>query len=163
MKWCSGCMQHRPVLDFNRNRSRSDGLDTRCRPCSRARMRDWHKSNPERQRALNAARQSARRAAARKRVPWYDSQAVQKVYAEAEARRRAGEDVQVDHVVPLRSRLVCGLHVQTNLVIALRGPNLAKGNRHWPDMPDFCNDSAAVIGSRAIAECAPTSQGHPHQ
>lgn len=163
MKWCSACMQHRPVLDFNKNRCRPDGLDTRCRPCNSLRCKGWFEQNGIKRRPANAARQSARRAVQRRRAPWYDSQAVKKLYAEAEARRAAGEDVHVDHVVPLRSPLVCGLHVQTNLAILEAGPNRAKGNRVWPDMPDFCQDSSAVIASRAFPKCAPTSQVHPHQ
>lgn len=163
MKWCSACMTYQPLPDFNRSSTRSGGLDTRCRSCSKARMRAWHAANPAKQRALNAARQSARRAAAGKRVPWYDSLAVKEVYSEADARRRAGEDVQVDHLVPLRSKLVCGLHVQGNLVVVPRGSNQAKGNRTWPDMPDFCKDSRAVIESRALAECTLTSRKDPHQ
>lgn len=156
-------MSLQPLLDFNRSNTRPDGLDTRCRSCNRARMRAWHVANPARQRILNAARQAARRAAVRRRVPWYDSDAVKAVYAEADVRRLAGEDVQVDHLVPLRSKLVCGLHVQGNLVVLLRVPNQAKGNRHWPDMPDFCKDSLAVIESRALVECLLTSQTGPHQ
>lgn len=41
----------------------------------------------------------------------------------------------VDHVVPLKSRIVCGLHVEHNLAVVPAPYNLSKGNRHWPDMP----------------------------
>jgi len=53
------------------------------------------------------------------------------------ARRSAMLDFpwQVDHMVPLRSPLVCGLHVEHNLRVIPGVMNLAKGNRHWPDMP----------------------------
>lgn len=148
---------------FNKNRSRPSGLDTRCKTCNKAKSREWFSNNQVRYSVTNASRQAARRAAVRKRVPWYDSEAVNRVYAEAQARREQGEDVQVDHLVPLRSKLVCGLHVQNNLAVVPRGPNLAKGNRVWPDMPDFCADSIPVIGSRAFAKCTLTSVKDPHQ
>lgn len=39
----------------------------------------------------------------------------------------------VDHIVPLNSPLVCGLHCEANLRVLHPNVNIRKGNLHWPD------------------------------
>jgi len=74
----------------------------------------------------------ARRYAAMKQATpgWYATTQLQLVYAAAFERKNAGEDAVVDHIVPLISKLVCGLHVPWNLQVLDRFNNRSKGNRH---------------------------------
>lgn len=70
------------------------------------------------------------------RVPaWADLDAINAIYVEATKQINLGCDVHVDHIIPLRSKLVTGLHVPANLRIIDAKPNEQKGNRYWPDMP----------------------------
>jgi 5-methylcytosine-specific restriction endonuclease McrA len=47
-KVCSRCRLPQSVTLFNRDRSRSDGLTSRCRPCNRQVCRQWAEANPGR-------------------------------------------------------------------------------------------------------------------
>ncbi len=67
---------------------------------------------------------------------WADELAMSEVYREAKRLTLlTGIVHHVDHVVPLRSPLVCGLHWEKNLQVLQATSNIRKGNRWWPDMP----------------------------
>ncbi len=123
----------------------------------KAQAHRWQKANPDKVRAKNARRYArvkehhatltkrwrednrgaARelvmrryRAAKRATPAWADFAAIRRVY---EAAVRLG--FEVDHVVPLQSPIVCGLHCHGNMQLLDERENMRKSNRSWPDMP----------------------------
>lgn len=85
-------------------------------------QRGWKKRNPDRV----AADAAMRRAAQRKATPaWVDRKALLAVYRAAQV----APGLHVDHIVPLISKVVCGLHVPWNLQVIPAAENYAKNNR----------------------------------
>lgn len=71
--------------------------------------------------------------------PWADSEFEQffasEIYDLARVRTaETGIKWEVDHMVPIRSPLVCGLHCSANLQLLTERANRQKRNSHWPGM-----------------------------
>ncbi len=98
----------------------------------------WNKAHPERRREIGRAYKASlkgrvsdlrykqgRNAAHRNgRVAWRNQAIIDRIYAVA-----ADNGHTVDHIVPLRSPIVCGLHVENNLRIVTAKENSRKNNR----------------------------------
>jgi hypothetical protein len=110
---------------------------------------EYAKANPDRIKEKNrlwlarnldkhAARQARRRALKRKACPaWANQFFIEQAYEIARLRTEStGFEWHVDHIVPLVSDIVCGLHVEHNLRVIPGVINLSKSNRYWPQMPD---------------------------
>lgn len=118
---------------FNKDKSRPDGLAAYCRPCFKVRRDRWYHAN----KADVRMQQDTVGGVVRRRqngayiIPgWFEEDKVRTVYAKA---RELG--MTVDHIVPTKSDVVCGLHCWDNLQLLTRGANASKGNRSWPDQP----------------------------
>ena len=90
------------------------------------------KANPHIFNALNAKRKATKLQAT---PTWADSEAIKGMYQLAAVFNRTGMNLHVDHIVPLQSDLVCGLHCESNLQLMPASDNISKSNRHWSDMP----------------------------
>ena len=56
---------------------------------------------------------------------WADMQKIKEIYIDAK-----NKGLTVDHVIPLKGKLVCGLHVETNMQLLTSIENSKKGNKY---------------------------------
>ena len=114
----------------------------------KAMVKAWDAANPDKKLEATKKRQKryphlmveavAKRRAAKYQAtpPWADRKAIKQYYLLAQfLTEELGTPFSVDHVVPLKSETVCGLHAQTNLAILPTAWNAKKGNRTWPGKP----------------------------
>ena len=96
----------------------------------------WQKNNPHK----GAAAASKRRASKLKSIPqWIDLEfetfVIDEAYKISSMRSKlTGIKHHVDHIVPLQSDYVCGLHYSANLRVITASENQSKNNRYWPGM-----------------------------
>ena len=151
-KRCNVCEIEKPLSEFYKNRTALHGVSSLCKICQKARTKQWALDNPERKRQArekyrhiqrDRAREAydenprrflafaaARRRATRLAIPkWADRKAIVQFY------ENCPKGMEVDHIVPLRHELVCGLHCESNLQYLTKAENCAKSNHWWPDMP----------------------------
>lgn len=99
-----------------------------------ATKRAWRIANAGFKNACEAARKARRMKAT---PAWANEFYIAEIYDLAQRRTKSlGIKYQVDHIVPLTSKFVCGLHCEHNLQVIPAPINASKGNRHWPDMPE---------------------------
>lgn len=179
-KKCAMCGEEKATTNFNRDASRKDGLQYRCKSChslmkkkhynnnkdailaknkqyrqshgesilankrkyrneNREKIREfarkYAKSDRQRNPAKHATKAARRRLLVKQAIPtWADLSAINGLYFLSDIFKRAGVILHVDHVVPINSDIVCGLHCEANLQLLPAFENTSKGNRHWPDM-----------------------------
>jgi hypothetical protein len=164
-KRCTKCGEVKPLVAFQINDPKGY-RKSRCKPCFQKYHAAWCAKNKERVRGhknkwsmankeqFDAIRKAwsdnnkekvmerTRRYQAAKLSAWpkwANKAAMWMFYQSAiDATKTTGKPHEVDHIVPLISPLVCGLHCEFNLKVLPRFNNRSKANRTWPDMPEVC-------------------------
>ena len=158
MKTCSACKELLPPESFHKKADAKDGLHPNCKPCRSAyeaaryqkvkdrrvaEMREYYRSNRNKWPAYVAKWNKANRGAMAANTAAYKARklqatakndpAIDYVYYAADVIKGVyGGRPDVDHMVPLKNDLVCGLHVAQNLQLLSHRKNCAKGNTWLP-------------------------------
>jgi len=115
-KLCTKCYIVKDYLDFHKNESRLDSLQSICKDCELQRKRE----EPERWREANAKYKLS----FKQRVPKWGQEGIKEFY------KNCPKDNHVDHDIPLNGKYVSGLHVLANLRYLPARDNLIKRNYH---------------------------------
>ena len=146
---CKGCARAKATLWNAQNKERKALVnkkhyeENKDAYIKRSKEENWNSNNKEKRRlsakilwASNPGKGQAtvaqRRAARNKATPcWADLEQIKCIYMLcAKVSEKTGVLHHVDHIIPLKGKNVCGLHVENNLRVIPAKMNLEKGNKY---------------------------------
>jgi len=135
---CPECQKESRRRWYEQNRERDLENKRHWREQNADRQREykrlWQKQNPDKERAKCMRRKARKKKAT---PPWADHDAINAIYAEAvRLEQETGIKHHVDHIYPLQSKYLCGLHIAENLQVLPSTENIRKNNRTWPGQLD---------------------------
>lgn len=142
-KKCGKCNQVKTLDEFHKNKDGFLGRRSNCKICCKIYRRTHYENNMEKSKRSdkqyrekypekNRAKRARYRASKLKATPiWADKDRIDYMYKKAKwLEELTGKKYEVDHIVPLQSNNVCGLHCWANLQILEVSHNRSKGNKH---------------------------------
>jgi hypothetical protein len=96
--------------------------------------KQWRKNNKDKVNANVAKRKALKKQA----IPqWANLEAIKNIYKQADQLTQSTKiPHEVDHIYPLQSKYMCGLHLESNLQILTKTENATKKNYTWPGQLD---------------------------
>ena len=123
-KKCTSCKEIKVSSLFPKNKTHIDGLSSNCNKCKNVR---YKQANAGATLAASTLRKKHVQIATPK---WANRLDIKRLYDESACTTKiTGIRHHVDHIIPLRGRMVCGLHVPKNLRVVPWHVNLQKGSQ----------------------------------
>jgi len=105
--------------------------------------KQWQKTNVNKIKSYSARRRALKQQAI---ASWANFKEIEKIY------EACPSGFHVDHIYPINSDYMCGLHVETNLQILTAEENFKKSNRVWPGQLDCQKGSVYDIFSKELTD-----------
>jgi len=157
-KLCNKCKVSLSTASFYKDSSKEDKLRTVCKECTKSQLKTYYKKNTEKWTEYNIKKSSEyrkcitklwqqrnkskcafytsqRRALLLKATPsWLSEEHLNLILIEydlaAWCTKVTQQKYEVDHIVPLQGKTVCGLHVPWNLQVLPKIDNIKKSNKY---------------------------------
>ena len=134
-KQCHKCGNIKSYVDYHKDKSSSTGLTSECAGCISIYQKDqyrkyydlFQKSFEKNKHKIRARRIQYNYDRSLRIVPWTESEEINKFY------ENCPDGYHVDHIIPLKGKIVSGLHVLANLQYLTVEENLRKGNKFETD------------------------------
>ena len=128
MKQCYKCKCSLELTAFHKNKAKADGLEGICKSCTKVKNALWIKTYPHKSYSKTKRKELKQFA-----VGWtkeLTELVTEEIGDLIRSRKEAtGFKWEMDHVVPLRGKTVCGLHVWNNLQVLPAVENRRKTNK----------------------------------
>lgn len=120
LKYCNKCNNIMSIDNFYKNKSKLDGVSNCCKSCQKSMFKTWYENDNG---VISKQHSTYRRTLLKLVCPkWADQQKIRDFY------RNCPKGMTVDHIIPLNSDIVCGLHVDNNFQYLSKSNNSKKGN-----------------------------------
>lgn len=124
-KKCPTCKTTKINNFFGKDKKRFDGLTSQCKYCRNVEYKRKNKG------LVNYYHAKRKKAIKRATPIWINKKAVVEIYNESVILSgKTGIPHHVDHIIPIKGKSVCGLHVENNLQILTRTENCSKRNSY---------------------------------
>lgn len=148
-KKCYACDTVKPLCEFNKNKSITDGHCSECKECKRIKDKVYREKNKEllKERSKQYKRKHKEKDITRFRAKhclYSNERRISKIQSRLSLKKykaemdeiylKCPEGYEVDHIVPLINSNVCGLHVPWNLQYLPIFENRSKGNKFIPEL-----------------------------